>query len=76
MIASTMLSLPAFAVDGAGAKLSFFGDAPSTPYTIDENREDPIFSPYSPYGNGEAALYKKGNKEDVAFYRAMLNKCM
>jgi hypothetical protein len=64
------------AAPDAGAKLSFFGDAPSTPYTLSENREDPIYSPYSPYGDGSAAAYKKGSKEEVAFYNKIFQNSM
>ena len=77
LIASSVLSMPVFAVDGAGAKLSFFGDSDySSPFTINEDREDAIYSPYSPYGNGEKALFKKGNKEDVAFYKGIFANSM
>lgn len=51
LIASSFISLPAFAVEGAAPKQSFFGDSPaSSPFTINEDREDPIYSPYSPFG--------------------------
>ena len=73
LVASTLLAGPVFAKDGAGAKLSFFGDDSfSSPFTITEAREDPIYSPYSAYGNGEAAIYKKGGKDEVSFYSTVL----
>ena len=69
MLASTIFAGPVFAKEGAGAKLSFFGDdSASSPFTITESREDPMYSPYSAYGNGEAAVYKKGGKEEISFY--------
>lgn len=72
-IASTILSNSAFAVEGAGAKLSFFGDdAQSSPYTITEQREDEIYSPYSPYGDGSASIYNKklkGDSKETAFWK-------
>ena len=77
LIASSVLSMPVFATEGAGAKLSFFGGEDySSPFTINEDREDPIYSPYSPYGNSEKALYKKGNNEDVAFYKGIFANSM
>jgi len=73
LMASTMFSMPVFAKDGTGAKLSFFGDkTASSPFTVSENREDSIYSPYSPYGDGGAAVYQKGGKEEVGFYATVL----
>ena len=53
--ASLAGGLPAFAAEGAGPKYSFFGMGgpdTSSPFVVTENREDPMYSPYSPYGNG------------------------
>lgn len=77
VIASTIFSgLPAFAAEGAGAKLGFFGfgdkDVASSPYSANENREDPLYSPYSAYGDGSAAVYKKGGKDEISFYSKTL----
>lgn len=79
LIASTMLSLPAFGVEGAAPKQSFFGDNPaSSPFTINEVREDPIYSPYSPYGNRDKAVYttekQQGGKEETKFWSAQLEE--
>eukprot|EP01041_Mallomonas_annulata_P003936 gene3936-7864_t len=79
MLAASMVSMPVFAKEGAGAKLSFFGDdSKSSPYTLTENREDPIYSPYSPYGNGGAAAYnsRRGSKEEVGFWKKQLDTCI
>ena len=80
LIASTFLSLPAFAVEGAAPKQSYFGDSPaSSPFTINEDREDPMYSPYSPFGNGEKAVYtitnRKGGPEETKFWSAQLEEC-
>ena len=80
LIASTFLSLPAFAVEGAAPKQSYFGDSPaSSPFTINENREDPMYSPYSPFGNGDKAIYtttnRKGGSEETKFWSAQLDEC-
>lgn len=80
LIASTFLSLPAFAVEGTSPKQSYFGDSPaSSPFTINENREDPMYSPYSPFGNGEKAVYtitnRKGGPEETKFWSAQLEEC-
>jgi hypothetical protein len=80
LIASTFLSLPAFAVEGAAPKQSYFGDSPaSSPFTINEDREDPMYSPYSPFGNGEKAVYttsnRKGGPEETKFWSAQLLEC-
>jgi hypothetical protein len=80
LIASSMFGVPAFAVEGAGAKLSVFGlggDAYSSPF-VSEDREDPIYSPYSPFGNGEKAVYnaRKGGKEEVTFWKAQFAECV
>jgi hypothetical protein len=73
LLASTLLAGPVFAKEGAGAKLSFFGDdAASSPFTVNEKREDPMYSPYSAYGNGDASVYKKGGKDELSFYKNVL----
>ena len=72
LIASTLFGGAAFAKEGAGAKLSFFGDeSSSSPFTITEQREDPIYSPYSAYGDGSAAAYNKfkGDAKEIAFWK-------
>ena len=78
LLGSLMIGTPVLAKEGAGAKFSFFGDSASTPFTLNENREDPIYSPYSPYGDGTAAAYndRKGGKEEVAFYSNKLAESM
>ena len=78
LIGASLLGSPAFAKEGAGAKFSFFGDSSSTPYTLNENREDPIYSPYSPFGNGEKAVYnaRKGGQEKVAFWNGKLTESL
>jgi hypothetical protein len=69
-IAASLFSFPVFAKEGDPAKLSIFGnDGLSSPFTAGEVREDPIYSPYSPYGNGEKAVYKRGNSEELKFYQ-------
>jgi len=69
------LALPAFAASGTPAKQGFFngGDA-SSPYANTEQREDPLYSAYSPYGNGDAAVYnkRKGTAEELAFWKGVL----
>ena len=77
LAASTLFSGSAFAVEGAAPKQSFFGqDGPSSPFSGNENREDPLFSPYSPYGNGEAAVYKEGKEQEITFWNNQLSKCI
>ena len=74
--ASFMGGLPAIAVEGASPKQNFliFSEATSSPFTFEENREDPIYSPYSPYGSGAAASYngRKGSKEEIGFWQNQL----
>jgi len=80
LIASTFFgSLPSLAVEGTSPKQSYFGDAPaSSPFTINEVREDPIYSPYSPFGNGEKAVYttqnRRGGVEETKFWTAQLEE--
>ena len=78
LISASLMGSPVFAVEGAGPKFSFFGDSASTPFTITENREDPIYSPYSPYGDGTAAVYngRKGGKEEIAFWNGKFSESM
>jgi hypothetical protein len=78
VIAASMFSMPVLATEGAGPKYSFFGSSASSPFVINENREDPMYSPYSPYGNGKAAVYnnRKGGAEEVAFYKTIFDKSM
>lgn len=71
LLGASLMGTPVLAKEGAGAKLSFFGDGESSsPFTVNEKREDAIYSPYSPYGDGTAAVYngRKGGKEEKAFY--------
>ena len=72
--ASFMGGLPAIAAEGASPKQNFFGEAASSPFTFEEAREDPIYSPYSPYGSGAAASYndRKGSKEEISFWQNQL----
>ena len=75
LMASSLFGNVAVAVEGAAPKQSYFGDNQfSSPFTLNENREDPIYSPYSPYGNGEKAAYnaRKNGPEEVKFYKAIL----
>ena len=78
LLGSLMLGAPVLAKEGTGAKFSFFGDSASTPFTLNEDREDPIYSPYSPYGDGTAAVYnsRKGGKEEISFYSGKLAESM
>lgn len=65
-----------FAKEGEAPRMSFFGlgsasSSFSSPY-VNENREDPIYSPYSPYGNGEKSVYnnqRKGSADELKFWR-------
>jgi hypothetical protein len=70
-VAASMIALPVVAKEEDPAKISIFGNNDiSSPFSAGEVREDPIYSPYSPYGNGEKAAYKRGNAEEVKFYTA------
>lgn len=62
---------------GAAPKQSYFGGGNSSPFTFDEKREDKIYSPYSPFGDGSAAVYKdrKGNAEEQKFWQAKFTEC-
>ena len=77
--AATLMGGAAFAVEGASPKQGFFGignNAASSPYASNEVREDPLYSPYSPYGNGEAAVYKDKQPEELKFWTNQLNNCV
>ncbi len=70
LLGSSLLGTPVIAKEGTPAKISFFGDDTSSPFTLTEGREDPLYSPYSPYGDGSKAAYngRKGGKEELAFW--------
>lgn len=73
LLGASLFGSPVFAKEGAGAKFSFFGaDVASSPFTVNENREDPMYSPYSAYGDGTAAVYngRRGGNEEKSFYAA------
>ena len=77
--AVSLMGGAAFAKEGAAPKQGFFGvfdNSASSPYASGEDREDPLYSPYSPYGNGEAAVYKEGQSEEIKFWTNQLNNCM
>lgn len=66
-----------FYYSGAGAKIGIFSNSPmSSPFPQGETREDPIYSAYSPYGDGSKATYKAGGSEEIAFYSKMFNECV
>lgn len=72
-IATSILATPAFAKEGAGAKIGIFSnDAVSSPFAFDD-----AYSPYSPYSTGEKAVYKarKGSAEEIAFYNKKFEEC-
>lgn len=74
LLAAAMFVSPTWAVEGAAPKQSYFGrDATSSPFPS-ENREDPIYSPYSPYGDGTKAVYnaRAGGKEEITFWKEKL----
>ena len=50
----------------------------SSPYADGESREDKLYSPYSAYGNGDAAAYngRRGGKEEIAFWTEQLKQCV
>ena len=79
LLGASMLASPVLAKEGAGAKLSFFGDSDlSSPYTVSENREDPLYSQYSPFGDGSKAVYnaRKNSKEEIAFWNGKFEEGM
>ena len=49
----------------------------SEPFLVNLS-QDALFSPYSPYGNGDAAAYnvRKGGKEEISFWKNQLNVCV
>ena len=76
-IAASLFAAPAFAVGGAAAKQGFFeGSSASSPFSNTEVREDPLYSAYSPYGNGDAAVYnkRKGGAEEIAFWKGVFDE--
>lgn len=75
VVASTLFGgLPSFAKENAAANIGIFTSSPLSSPFVEETREDPIYSPYSPYGNGEAAVYnsKKGGAEELKFWNEKL----
>eukprot|EP00624_Nannochloropsis_granulata_P005426 evm.model.NODE_38444_length_19080_cov_24.654350.2 len=73
--AMPLTSMPeaAMAKAGEGPKQSVFGlggDAASSPFVADT----PTYSPYSPYGTGENALFKPLNDDDVKFYTSKVTE--
>jgi hypothetical protein len=77
IIASSMIAMPVFAKEGVGAKLAPFGNnEQSSPFSAAEVREDPMYSPYSPFGNGDASVYKRGGADELKFYTAKLDEGM
>lgn len=79
LIASSMIAMPVLAKEGAPAKLGFFSNSDlSSPFAAGETREDPLYSPYSPYGNGEKAVYnaRKGTAEEVKFWQQKFEECV
>jgi len=75
VIGASFAAGPAFAVEGAAPKQTIFGGGASSPFTFDEKREDPIYSPYSPYGNGAQAIYKEAGTDEKIFWAAQFNEC-
>lgn len=77
VIASSVMVSPVLAKEGAGAKFGFFGSDVSSPFTVNEDREDPMFSPYSPYGDGSAAVYNKvkGDAAELKFWTNQFKEC-
>ena len=73
ILATSFMSGPVFAKAGQEAKIEIFGNSGmSSPFYADERREDPLYSPYSPYGNGEKSVYnaeRKGSAEELKFWR-------
>ena len=77
IMASTFMGgLPSFAVEGAAPKQSYFGASASSPFAFDEKREDPLYSPYSPYGDGTAAAYKKGTEKEITYWTNKLTTAL
>lgn len=76
--ATSVLGSPVLAKEGAAAKIGIFTNNDlSSPFAAGENREDPIYSPYSPYGNGEKAVYnaRKGSSDEVKFWQKKFDDC-
>lgn len=81
-LASSLLggmSAPSFAKEGAPAKIGIFtNNDVSSPFAAGETREDPLYSPYSPYGNGEKAVYNNGRKnsaDELKFWKGKFDDC-
>ncbi len=74
LLGTSVLVSPAFAKEGAAPKISLFGSAPTSSPFPSETREDPFYSPYSPFGDGSKAVYNalKGGKEEIAFWNNKL----
>lgn len=77
LIASSIFSVPAFSKTEANIGI-FKNDALSSPFAEGEDREDPMFSPYSPYGDGSKATYnaRKGGSEEITFWKNQFNNCV
>lgn len=82
-MALTLLAGSAMAVEGAAPSQGFFGfKGYSSPYfsAKDEGREDEFYSPYSPFGDGSASVYKttarEGGKEEISFWTNQFTKCV
>jgi len=78
VVASSLIAAPVLAKEGAGAKFGFFsGSDLSSPFTVNEDREDKMFSPYSPYGDGSAAAYNKlkGDAAEIKFWTNQFKEC-
>jgi hypothetical protein len=74
----TYLSLSLLASSGTGAKLGFFSNTDtSSPFSAGEKREDALYSPYSPYGNGDASAYKltrANTPDEIAQYQKLFDE--
>lgn len=78
LAAASLFGTPSFANVGDAPKIGIFSNAPiSSPFT-QEDREDPIYSPYSPYGDGSKAAYnaRKGGKEEISFWKTQFDNCV
>mmetsp|Transcript_18737 Transcript_18737/g.20366 ORF Transcript_18737/g.20366 Transcript_18737/m.20366 type:complete len:221 (+) Transcript_18737:90-752(+) len=78
LVASTFIAGPALAKPGDEARIEIFGNnGASSPFYADEKREDALYSPYSPYGNGEKSKYnleRKGSAEEVKFWKGKFDE--
>lgn len=78
LAAASLFGTPSFANVGDAPKIGIFSNqAISSPFT-QEDREDPIYSPYSPYGDGSKAAYnaRKGGKEEISFWKTQFDNCV